>query len=95
FLRGIPAGRAEVLDIQPGVIPGTIPAADQWDETGFNIRRFEPPRLGPGFAADDVPDAVVKIVDVFKAARTGDESFMDTYRRIGVEPFKEALYDAH
>ena len=51
-------------------------------------------RLGPGFAADDVPDAVVKIVDVYKSSRSGGESFMDTYRRIGVEPFKEALYDA-
>ena len=55
FLRGIPAGRAEVLDIQPGVIPGTIPAADQWAEHGFNIRRFEPPRLGPGFADRPLP----------------------------------------
>ena len=55
FLRGIPAGRAEVLDIQPGVIPGTIPAADQWAELGFNIRRFEPPRLGPAFRDRPLP----------------------------------------
>lgn len=55
FLRGIPAGRAEVLDIQPGVIPGTIPAADQWAEQGFNIRRFEPPRLGPAFRDRPLP----------------------------------------
>ncbi len=55
FLRGIPAGRAEVLDIQPGAIPGTIPVADQWDEVGFNIRRFEPPRLGPGFSERPLP----------------------------------------
>lgn len=55
FLRGIPAGRTEVLDVQPGVIPGTIPAADQWAEHGFNIRRFEPPRLGAGFADRPLP----------------------------------------
>lgn len=55
FLRGIPAGRAEVLDIQPGVIPGAIPAADQWAELGFNIRRFEPPRLGPAFRDRPLP----------------------------------------
>lgn len=55
FLRGIPAGRDEVLDLQPGVIPGTIPAADQWDELGFNIRRFEPPRLGPAFRDRPLP----------------------------------------
>lgn len=50
-------------------------------------------RLGPGFAADDVPDAVVKIVNVYKAARQDNEIFIDTFRRIGTEPFKEALYD--
>lgn len=55
FLRGIPAGRDEVLDLQPGVIPGTIPAADQWGELGFNIRRFEPPRLGPAFRDRPLP----------------------------------------
>jgi predicted YcjX-like family ATPase len=55
FLRGIPAGRDEVLDIQPGVIPGTIPAADQWGEVAFHIRRFEPPRLGPGFGDRPLP----------------------------------------
>lgn len=55
FLRGIPAGRAEVLDIQPGVIPGTIPAADQWAEQGFNIRRFEPPPLGAAFRDRPLP----------------------------------------
>lgn len=71
FLRGIPAGRAEVLDIQPGVIPGTIPAADQWDETGFNIRRFEPPRLGPGFADRPLPHVNLDKVLQFLLARTG------------------------
>jgi len=55
FLRGIPVGRDEVLDIQPGVIPGSIPAADQWDEQGFNIRRFEPPKLGPAFRDRPLP----------------------------------------
>ena len=55
FLRGIPAGRDEVLDLQPGVIPGTIPAADQWGELGFNIRRFEPPRLGAAFRDRPLP----------------------------------------
>lgn len=55
FLRGIPAGRDELLDLQPGVIPGTVPAADRWDEVAFHIRRFEPPRLGPGFADRPLP----------------------------------------
>lgn len=75
FLRGIPAGRAEVLDIQPGVIPGTIPAPDQWDnqwdEVGFNIRRFEPPRLGPGFRDRPLPHINLDKVLQFLLARTG------------------------
>ena len=52
-------------------------------------------RVGPGFAAEDVPGAVGTIVDVFRAARAGDELFIDTYRRIGIGPFKDALYDTH
>jgi sulfite reductase (NADPH) hemoprotein beta-component len=52
-------------------------------------------RLGPGFAADDVPDAIAKIVDVYKATRTDGEAFIETFRRIGTSPFKEALYAAH
>ncbi len=44
-----------MLDIQPGVIPGTIPAADQWGEVAFHIRRFEPPRLGAGFGDRPLP----------------------------------------
>ena len=52
-------------------------------------------RLGPGFAADDVPDAIVKIVDVYRSARTNGEAFIETYRRIGADPFKDALYASH
>ncbi len=51
-------------------------------------------RLGPGFAADDVPDAVAKIVSVYKSSRDEGESFIETFRRIGTNPFKEALYAA-
>lgn len=52
-------------------------------------------RLGPGFAADDVPDAIAKIVDVYKSTRTEGEAFIETFRRVGTAPFKEALYAAH
>jgi sulfite reductase (NADPH) hemoprotein beta-component len=47
---------------------------------------------GPGFDEDGVVAAVEKVTDVFLAARTEGERFLDTYRRIGMEPFKEALY---
>ncbi|HTN29567.1 MAG TPA: nitrite/sulfite reductase [Pseudomonas sp.] len=51
--------------------------------------------LGPSFAQDDMPDVIEKIVGVYLAQRTEDERFIDTYRRIGIDPFKERVYAAH
>lgn len=47
---------------------------------------------GPGFDEDGVIAAVEKVTDVYLGARNDGERFLDTYRRIGMEPFKEALY---
>lgn len=47
---------------------------------------------GPGFTEDGVIEAVETVTDVYLQRRTSDERFLDTYRRIGMEPFKEALY---
>jgi sulfite reductase (NADPH) hemoprotein beta-component len=47
---------------------------------------------GPGFDEDGVIAAVETVTDVYLDARTDGERFIDTYRRIGMEPFKEALY---
>ena len=47
---------------------------------------------GPGFDEDGVVAAVETVTDVYLATRTDGERFLDTYRRIGMEPFKEALY---
>ncbi|PLK25136.1 sulfite reductase [Porphyrobacter sp. TH134] len=47
---------------------------------------------GPGFDEDGVIAAVEKVTDVYLEARAEGERFLDTYRRIGMEPFKEALY---
>jgi sulfite reductase (NADPH) hemoprotein beta-component len=49
---------------------------------------------GRGLSSDAVVDAVEKLVGVYRANRQDKERFLDTYRRIGVEPFKEALYEA-
>jgi sulfite reductase (NADPH) hemoprotein beta-component len=49
--------------------------------------------LGPSFGRDDVPDMIEKILDVYVGNRKGDELFIDTYRRIGLSPFKESVYD--
>ncbi|KUO56223.1 MAG: sulfite reductase [Sphingomonadales bacterium BRH_c42] len=47
---------------------------------------------GPGFDEDGIVNAVEKATDVYLANRAEGERFLDTYRRIGMEPFKEALY---
>jgi sulfite reductase (NADPH) hemoprotein beta-component len=49
-------------------------------------------RLGPGLPQEAVPNAIAAIVDRYKAMRQDGERFLDTYRRVGIEPFKEAVY---
>ncbi|MAW81563.1 MAG: sulfite reductase [Parvularcula sp.] len=49
---------------------------------------------GRGLSSDQVVDAVEKLVGVYRERRQGKERFLDTYRRLGAEPFKEALYEA-
>ena len=49
--------------------------------------------VGQGFSADDITDAVEKVVETYLDVReTADESFLETYRRVGETPFKERLY---
>jgi sulfite reductase (NADPH) hemoprotein beta-component len=49
-------------------------------------------RVGPGLPQAEVPGAIERIVDSYIDLREGDERFLDTYRRIGMEPFKLAVY---
>lgn len=52
--------------------------------------------LGPGLSARQVTPAIERLVDVYLRDRAEGERFVDTVRRIGVNPFKEAVYaDAH
>ncbi len=48
--------------------------------------------LGPGFTEDGIIDAVEKVTTAYLARRDAGERFLDTYRRIGAAPFKEAVY---
>jgi len=48
--------------------------------------------LGPSFARDDMPDVIARIVDVYIEKRSEEETFLDTYRRVGIGPFKERVY---
>ncbi|WAP66996.1 nitrite/sulfite reductase [Jiella pelagia] len=45
-------------------------------------------RLGPGIDAEDVPAAIEAIVETYLAEKQGSESFIETVRRTGPEPFK-------
>ncbi len=51
--------------------------------------------LGPSFAQEEMADVIEKIIKVYVEQRSEDERFIDTYRRIGIEPFKERVYAAN
>lgn len=48
--------------------------------------------IGPAFSQEEIPDVIEKLVAVYKAHRSADEEFLDTYNRIGIDPFKEKVY---
>ncbi len=48
-------------------------------------------RVGPGIDGDQVPGAIEALVDVYKRERQGSETFIDTVKRAGLEPFKEGF----
>ena len=50
--------------------------------------------VGPAFSSDTVVDAIETIVDTYMDVRQENERFLDTYRRVGKQPFKEKLYAA-
>ena len=50
-------------------------------------------RLGPGLDAEDVPDTIERIVDVYLAQRHKGEAFIETVRRLGLEPFKAVVQE--
>ena len=46
--------------------------------------------IGPSFAAEEVPDVIEAVVDVYRAQRLAGERFIDAVRRIGLPSFKAA-----
>jgi sulfite reductase (NADPH) hemoprotein beta-component len=50
--------------------------------------------LGPALPAGQVAGAIDQMVEVYLRERQDGERFLDTYRRTGLEPFKEAVYVA-
>jgi sulfite reductase (NADPH) hemoprotein beta-component len=50
--------------------------------------------LGRSFAADEVPDAIERLVNRYLELRDSEtERFIDTVQRVGTDPFKASLYD--
>ena len=51
--------------------------------------------VGPGLKAEDVPGAIHRVVEFYRAQRTSPaEKFIDTLERLGHQPFQDALYAA-
>ncbi|SEI64643.1 sulfite reductase (NADPH) hemoprotein beta-component [Allopseudospirillum japonicum] len=48
--------------------------------------------LGPSFAQEAIPEVIAKLLAVYVAQRHPEETFVDTYHRIGAKPFKEGVY---
>jgi sulfite reductase (NADPH) hemoprotein beta-component len=46
--------------------------------------------IGPSFAADEVPDVIEALITTYKRERQAAERFIDTVKRIGLAPFKQA-----
>jgi sulfite reductase (NADPH) hemoprotein beta-component len=49
-------------------------------------------RTGPGFAFEEVPGVIEALVERYLGLRLPGETFLQAYRRLGMAPFKEAIY---
>ncbi|WP_111734133.1 nitrite/sulfite reductase [Roseovarius amoyensis] len=51
-------------------------------------------RTGPGFGYDEIVPAIERLIFAYLDLREAPkETFLETYRRVGMTPFKSALYD--
>lgn len=48
--------------------------------------------LGPSFSRDAMPDVMDKLLNTYVSLRQEEETFLQTYQRVGIEPFKERVY---
>ena len=76
-------------------------AAQRLAQTGLERRHTQRPEYSffhddtewLRFVAEEVPNAIERLVDTYLVRRSGpDERFIDLFRRLGKDPFKEALY---
>jgi sulfite reductase (NADPH) hemoprotein beta-component len=48
--------------------------------------------IGRAFAAEEMPEVIQKLIEVYIQERTAEERFIDTVRRLGLAPFKAHVY---
>lgn len=48
--------------------------------------------LGPSFKAEEIPAVIAQLLECYVALRYEDELFIDTVKRLGIDPFKETVY---
>ena len=52
-------------------------------------------RLGPSVPRNEVPMVMERIFLTYRDLREGEESFLETVRRVGIQPFQERVYESH
>jgi sulfite reductase (NADPH) hemoprotein beta-component len=52
-------------------------------------------RLGPSVAREAMPGVMERIFLTYRDLREDEESFLETVRRIGIQPFQERVYESH
>lgn len=52
-------------------------------------------RLGPSVPKSQITATITTILDVYVKQRLEDEAFLETVKRVGLEPFKERVYANH
>ena len=69
---------------------------EEWYQVSVGGRQGNATRigkiLGPSFRADEVSAVVKALIDVYVEQRTPNERFIDTFDRLGIEPFKARAY---
>ena len=48
--------------------------------------------LGPSFSREAMPDVMDTLLNTYVSLREEEETFLQTYQRVGIEPFKERVY---
>jgi sulfite reductase (NADPH) hemoprotein beta-component len=84
-ILGVDKDGAEFYQVSVGGADGSLAAGGR-----VAIGRI----IGPAFAADEVPDVVERLIEVYLQSRQPGERFVDTVARIGVDAFKQHVYAA-